>query len=392
MRQWQTTTLLAIASVVVGLALCELGLRCLGIEYPNFYEYDPQFGGKLRPGLQGYWLKEGGGYVSINSEGLRDREHPISHPPNTLRIAVLGDSFAEAMQVNRDEAFWSVLERELQGHPKLQGCQVEVINFGQAGFGITQELLAFRHRVRKYTPDLVLLAFFTGNDIADSSKALKHRDYHPYMIYQGKELVLDDRATKEKWLAEQRKKTWWSEFYRWRFDNLRIEQVFHHCREVAQIHWAAKKTGKDASAFGLYDTIYREPTEEVWKEAWRVTEGVLLLLRDEVVGTGARFMVVVLTNDMQVQPLPATRAEFARRLGVVDLFYPDRRVEEMCQRARIPILLLAPSFQEYATRNQVFLHGFRGSLGFDHWNQKGHRLAGQRLAEWLVPQLSPAVY
>jgi hypothetical protein len=379
MRQWQIKTFLVLAGLSVGLALCELGLRCLGIEYPNFYDYDPQFGGKLRPGLKGYWLKEGGGYVSINSDGLRDREHPISHPPNTLRIAVLGDSFAEAMQVNQDEAFWSVLERELQGRAKLPGRQVEVINFGQAGFGTTQELLAFRHRARKYSPDLVLLAFFTGNDVADNSKALKQRDYHPYLIYQGKELVLDDRATKEKWLEEQRKKTWASEFYRWRLDTFRIEQVFYHGKEVAGTWWAGKKTGDDASAPGLYDAIYREPTEEVW----RVTEGVLLVLRDEVVRTGARFVVVVLTNDIQVHPRPSTRAEFARRLGGVDLFYPDSRVEDICQRAGIPVLLLAPDFQEYATRHQVFFHGFQGSLGSGHWNQNGHRLAGQRIARWL---------
>jgi len=383
MRLWKINILLVVAGLIAGLALCELGLRCLGIEYPNFYDYDPHFGSKLRPGLKGYWLQEGGGYVSINSDGLRDQEHPISHPPNTLRIAVLGDSFAEAMQVNRDEAFWSVLERELQGRSKEPGRRVEVINFGQAGFGTTQELLAFRHRARKYAPDLVLLAFFTGNDVADNSKALKQRDYHPYLIYQGKKLVLDDRAAQEKWREEQRKKTWASEFYRWRLDTFRIEQVFYHGREVAQTWWTGRKTGGDSRGSGLYDAIYRDPTEEVWKEAWRVTEGALLLLHDEVVLTGARFVVVVLTNEVQVHPRSSTRAEFARQLGVVDLFYPDRRVEDICHRAGIPVLLLAPDFQDFATRHQVFFHGFQGSLGSGHWNQNGHRRAGQRIARWL---------
>ena len=71
-------------------------------------------GNKLRPGAKGYWTTEGRGYISINSDGLRDHEHPISHPANTLRIAVLGDSYAEALQVNEPEAFWAIMGKELQ--------------------------------------------------------------------------------------------------------------------------------------------------------------------------------------------------------------------------------------------------------------------------------------
>ena len=53
---------------------------------------------------------------------------------------------------------------------------------------------------------------------------------------------------------------------------------------------------------GINDMIYRAPTTEVWQKAWRVTEGVLLLMRDEVARHGARFFVVTLTNGIQVDP------------------------------------------------------------------------------------------
>ena len=106
-----TKALLVFTSLVIALIICEAGLRLLGIGYPDFFDYDPYVGSKLRPGIKGYFLKEGGGYVSINSDGLRDREHALKHPPNSLRIAVLGDSFAEAMQVNQDETFWAIMEK-----------------------------------------------------------------------------------------------------------------------------------------------------------------------------------------------------------------------------------------------------------------------------------------
>ena len=212
-------------------------MRLLGISYPDFYDYDPICGSKLRPGVSGYFLKEGGGYVSINSDGLRDREHALAHPPDTLRIAVLGDSFAEAMQVNREETFWAIMEKELQGCPNLGGRRVEVINFGQAGFGTAQELLALRHRAWKYAPDVVVLAFFT-DDIRRNLPEFMQYDFNPYFSLEDGRLVLHDRRTREKWAAEQQKKSWGGEIKQWQQDHFRILQVWRQFQAVFKAWWS----------------------------------------------------------------------------------------------------------------------------------------------------------
>jgi hypothetical protein len=392
LKQGTNKALLIFASLVLALLVCEAGLRLLGIQYPDFYDYDPLLGAKLRPGINGYFLKEGGGYVSINSDGLRDREHSLAHPQNTLRIAVLGDSFPEAMQVNQDETFWAVMEKDLQGCPSLNGRRVEAINFGQAGFGTAQELLALRHRAWKYAPDVVLLAFFTGNDVADNSPALMQFNYNPYFTLKDGKLVLHDRRTRERWQEEQRKRSWGEKFYRWRRDHFRISQVLHQGEKTLKTWWSQPGTGETAanqhaSEPGISDSIYREPVSPVWQEAWKVTEALLIRMRDEVAAKGARFFVVVLSTGAQVDPDPAVRAALAQGLGMKDLFYPDRRLEKFCQQEGIPILLLAPAFQQYATAHQVYLHGFKGNLGGGHWNPNGHRLAGDMIARWLCGQL-----
>ena len=152
--------------------------------------------------------------------------------------------------------------------------------------------------------------------------------------------------------------------------------------------WGGQKAAAhDGSEPGLSNAVFREPTEAAWKEAWKITEVVLLLMRDEVAAKGARFFVVVLTTGKQVHPDPEVRKNFAQKLGVPDLFYPDRRLKEFCRRKGIPILLLAPAFQEQATKHQVFFHGFKDSLGGGHWNQHGHRLAGNMLADWLCERV-----
>ena len=48
------------------------------------------------------------------------------------------------------------------------------------------------------------------------------------------------------------------------------------------------------------------------------------------------------------------------------------------------VLFLAPDFQRYAEKNNVFLHGLKNSptAGFGHWNIDGHRLAGEIIAEY----------
>jgi len=94
----------------------------------------------LRPRAEGWSQSEGKAYIKINSAGLRDREHTKVKPANTLRVAILGDSYAEAMQLSMKDAFWTVLERELGKCPEVDGRQVEVINFGVAGYGTAQEL------------------------------------------------------------------------------------------------------------------------------------------------------------------------------------------------------------------------------------------------------------
>ncbi len=78
-----------------------------------------------------------------------------------------------------------------------------------------------------------------------------------------------------------------------------------------------------------------------------------------------------------------SQAALAERLGVADLYYPERRFNALAAREGFPILNLAPAFQAYADERRVFLHGFGRDLGNGHWNEEGHRLAGETIARWL---------
>ncbi|HYG11162.1 MAG TPA: hypothetical protein VD835_14535, partial [Pyrinomonadaceae bacterium] len=88
-----------LVAILSGLLIAEVALRLIGYTYPVFYTTDTVRGYALQPGTSGWYRKEGASYVRINRDGLRDREHAKQKPANTLRIALLGDSYAEALQV-----------------------------------------------------------------------------------------------------------------------------------------------------------------------------------------------------------------------------------------------------------------------------------------------------
>ena len=410
MRNWRSNIILIVSGFVTGAILCEIGMRLLGISYPEFYQYDQDVGVFHRPGAEGVWNKEGEEYVLINSEGLRDREHVPLKPDHTLRIAVVGDSYAEALQVPMEDAFWTILGREAAGCPALVGREPEVINFGVSGFGTAQELMTIRHRVWSYHPDIVLLAFVTGNDIRNNSRILEQDDFRPYYVFRDGKLV-PDLMFRESWGFRLRNGPLGSWLY-WVRAHSRVMQLLaearahfttapswnmHPSRTGGSGENVAEKedvaSGKAGWAGylepGLDPMVYVEPHDPAWKEAWQVTEALLVLMRDEVKEQGADLLVVTLSNAIQVHPNPAVRRTFAEHLGIPHLFYPDVRIQELGERTGIGVFNLAPLFQTYAEQRGVFLHGFENaSLGRGHWNREGHRLAGRLIAEKLCADIT----
>src|SRR6267378_369634 len=125
--------------------LAELVLRIAHAQFdPQFYTGDQQRGWALRPGAEGAVVSETKQYVRINSHGYRSAEQSYEKPANTVRIAVLGNSWTEAMQVPLDKNYCSLLERRLTELSCFAGKHVDVLNFGVSGYSTAQELLLLR--------------------------------------------------------------------------------------------------------------------------------------------------------------------------------------------------------------------------------------------------------
>ncbi len=399
-RNLRKKLLLITFGLLFGLFLSEIFLRVVGYSYPLFYTTDYYRGFALQPGVAGHYQREGESDVRINSDGWRDREHAKAKPAGTVRIAVLGDSFSEAMHVPMEQTFWSLLERKLQECNAFPGKKVEVINFGVSGYGTAQELMTLRQKVWDYSPDLVVLAFTTYNDIYDNSRALSRTEEVPYFVYRDGELTYDASFRGSPTYRQRDSKL--NRLGRWLHNELRVVQLIHYVQFVAKLKltdWRNKRrlaaqnqsrptdgstpTVRNAEDIGIDNMIYIEPRDENWKEAWQVTEGLIKQMRDDVSQKRSRFYLVTLSNAIQVYPDPVVRQKFLEHVGADSIFYPNLRLKALAEREQIDFLDLAGPMQAYADQNKVFLHGFGSDIGNGHWNAKGHQLAAELIAQKL---------
>jgi hypothetical protein len=385
---------LAAAATLFALAALELGLRLVGWSHPNFYRPDPVRGWELRPGAAGRWRQEGDAPVRINRDGLRDEEHPLAKPPRELRIALLGDSMVEALQVPRDRTFWELVERRLEGCEPLRGRRVEVLNFGVSGYGTAQELLTLRHEVWKYRPDLVLLGFYAGNDVRNNHRPLEQDPLRPYFTLAGDppRLVLDASFRDSRGYRLRRSAP--GRLLYGLLDASRALQLGKQAKSALDGlvgAWKARKSTRGEAALqelGLDNAVYAPPADAEWRQAWRTTEALIRQMNREARAHGARFAVVTLTTPIQVDPDAGKRRAFAARLGVRDLFAPERRLAAFARREGFLLLPLAPDLQRHAARTGAYLHGFPNTPpGEGHWNPEGHRVAGNRIALWLCREV-----
>lgn len=375
-------------ALLLGLLLVEGLLRLAQVAYPAFERPAPGLWQWGVPNAEGWAVGETRTWVKLNAQGARDVDHEIAKPEDTLRIVVVGDSYTDAFEVEREQAFPAVAERRLTECPALAGRSVEIINLGRRGYGTTEELLALRRFGFAYDPDWVVLAFLTGNDFRNNSRALRDSD-RPYHVYDADDrLVLDesylDSADFQRWTG------WRGDLWYGLLDRSRLVQLLRHIsrRIEGLIESAARESEGDHFEPGLDHQVYLEPEDEAWRSAWRVTEGVIRKMHQEVREHGARFLLVTLSNAIQVHPDAELRERHRRQIGATDLFYPDRRLRSFAEQAGIEALVLAPELREWAERNETCVHGFQEPwLCRGHWNALGHRLAGERLAERICTAL-----
>jgi len=168
-------SIFALVAVLIGIAIAagiaELGVLVVfgeQVKFPRHVVGAP-FGVRINEPGAVYRHKSADVNVwfRINGQGMRaDRDYPRAKPPGVRRIVSLGDSFTVGYEVEGEETFSSVLEKQLRG----AGRPAEVLNAGVSGFGTAEEAAYLERELFGYSPDLVLVSFYQ-NDLVDDVRS-----------------------------------------------------------------------------------------------------------------------------------------------------------------------------------------------------------------------------
>lgn len=326
-----------------------------------------------------------------NSRGLHDIEHTYEKPEGVFRILVLGDSFMSTDYVERDDCAPRLLDTML-------GPGVEVINLGVTGYGTTQEYLYFIEEGVKYDPDLVLLAFFSFNDVRNNSKQLESRMWEPddhngwgrpyaslrpelKFNYPDVNRVRESmKVLRTRWERETALKPWYTR-------TMTGAKIVHILSSSTQSPTYDPKVFLGA-CLDLDDARAADgfAYARAWSEAWDVTMALFDATAQAAKDAGARFAVFTVPARLQVDR-PYQELILAQHPELkFNLTKYEDLLKAAAQEQGLAVLDLLPAFNSAQQTQQLFYQ-----IQDSHWNATGHHVAAQALTELLLknPDLLP---
>ncbi len=344
-------------TLVFGLLLAELAVSWLApqallVIEPGLYEADPPGRYRLAPGYRGSMTNrvEFDHRVAVDDRGLR-ASGPARDGGSVMTI---GDSFTFGMGVEDDETFGALLG-DIRGGTALNG--------GLPGTGVPDLVDWYERHGRRLAPEVLLLAVFVGNDLADARP-----DRGDIRIVDGLVTPADTPAGFRAWLFRH------SDLFRL-VKNAAGSPALSGLRDTLGLPepWVIRNLRLE---FSIYAT---EPSPEL-REAERSTDRALGRLTELCAQDGTRLVAVLVPA--RVQLVPAAWDASLSMLGLDprthDPDHPGRVFARLLDRHSIPWLDLSPAFAAAIERgNELYYRKDR------HWTAAGHALASEQIDRFL---------
>jgi hypothetical protein len=383
--------LLAALATGAALGMLEGFLRLAHVHYQgSLYANENERGFGLRPNAAGWETDEADVYVQINSDGMRDRERPISRPAHTLRVAVIGSSETNAREVMLDETFEAVMSRDLSRDLEARGWSADVLNFGVPGYTYSQEYLTLQNHVWKYQPQIVILLF-------SSFPVLKTvRNFYPaelkgapvYVLQDGK--LVPDAITRStppldahRQIFKNRSSDWMNKSYLATLLNAARVKVKEFVPAL-KARWQKPSATAPSTATSSAERLSYNPDLPEAQEAWSIAEAIFKAMKEDCYRHGAEFWIVMADQEKQVTPDLAAREAFQKSMNLPSLDAVDQHMERFGAAQGIPVFALAKPLSDYALSHKTYLHGAPNSAEHSgHWNAVGNAQVGHAIAKEL---------
>ncbi|MBN2417618.1 SGNH/GDSL hydrolase family protein [bacterium] len=340
----------------------------------SWTEPDSQLGYRYTPNTL-YWNKNENDHPisgRINQYGWRDRNWEVDRPEGQYRIAVIGDSYVEAFQVEEDSTFLNLVERNL-GH--TGGHSVELMNFGRSGFTQSEEYLVLRNEVLKFNPQMVLLFFLPDNDICEINPEIAVTKIRPFFyLNDDGTLALDtsfvyDESFRIKTRINPLKQH--SALLSLLAERYNAVARRNRRMEVRRDVWERREN--DSYRIVDFLNLASSNPDPKYVQAYVVNKALVREMADLCKRNGIVFTLVLIGG---------RHALYDKSIGYrkvdpeFDPFWFDKDLKSFCEELGVDFINLRAVFEEKVLAGNE-------SLYWSHWSYQGHRLVADVLEEYL---------
>lgn len=354
------TSMSLVATVLV---VAEIAVRSFGdIDYADYrtagiWRRDEDFGWRLKEDLD-VVVATGRGHVRVRTDGQGHRIDPDESRAHdgAFRVAVIGDSFVEALQLEHRDALTAQLRRDLE-HRMRQ--PVVVTSAGVSGWGPVQYGREARRLISRGRYDVVVVALLMENDVVASVEL-------PPLT----EVVLNDRSY---WPAEWSPRSVASAVLQPVSDIFWMRSHLFHLLRVSVHPWLAR--------LGL-STVSISPAYLRAEEAsrrWSVTADLARDTDARVRQAGGRAIFLLLPSIAQIQPEVTRRSAAIQGIAgeALDLEQPNRLLRAALEARGLHVVDALPAIRESASAGERPYFSWIDA----HLSARGHRVVAGVVAD-----------
>lgn len=297
----------------------------------------------------------------INRWGWHDWNWPKEKKAGTIRIAFLGDSYAEGRGLDVQNTYTSVAGK------RINQPTVETLNFGQSGQGTLRSLVTYDAKARPFQPDVVILSFVM-NDVNDNI-----RDRRAFIFENGKPVRYTD-STGFIHIPLQWKN--WIQRYciLWNKVANRIADYRASRASKSIVNQGSQKDGGFEQAYKAEAAkdgidILHEPYNEKTQQAWDFAFELLSYLNDSCTADNAVLGFVILPTAGQINQQSPEKQNSRKPIELIQHYGKERN---------LPVLDLTDSLAaHYANIEDAWF------WGPSHWTLEANQVVGEAIGDWI---------
>ena len=311
------------------------------------------------------------GGFTLNSKGLRTPEYQVNKSPNSIRIITIGDSFTFSSNLPYPYHFTVILEDKLESWLRND---VEIINLGIPSVGPQYEQKMLEIEGMRLNPDLVIWAFFVGNDFTDETPLGKEKEisisqniltkcYFCRLIRNGYILYSYIRTPGARKINKTREST---------------SGTYIGSPNDYDPNKPTFEKGKFIKIQSVRMSIYAKETFP-WDQ-WKSIQQTLIEVRDTCRYYKIPLLVVIIPDENQVNSnlLEEVVKELRKTMDDFQMGYPQKLLTDFFERYEIDYLDLLPVFKKMGDEKSLY------TLQDTHWNIDGNLLAAETIFKYLV--------